>query len=430
VQSVPTVIFRRWIEWTCLALAYAIAFLQRLAPQVITGPVIADMGLDLTQAALLSSTYFLGYAVMQLPAGPMVDRFGVRRMALLSIGASVVGSIGFSMSSSLGMSCVFRLMIASGDALVFTALIKLVAQRFPDNQFSLMAGLSQFAGFVGGVVATFPLTLAVSHFGWRGTFGGIAAISGAIFVAGFTALAQPMTRGGDLNLSGILKEAGRALGRSPEWGCILAFTSQFVVLTTISGVWGIPLISYIFHVEPILASKVLLAHMIGNAVGSVVLGRVADNVAPLERALVLLSIARSMSILALLPIIARAFGVWIIAADLFLLGVISGAIIPIVLKFTKRVFTASRIGTGISLSATTAGIAAAIVQQAIAVAMGSTTSQTGAVSPSTTALSDANCTILIVIVLLISLAGGIAGPTLLLRRRDDPRELIETELHR
>jgi predicted MFS family arabinose efflux permease len=410
------VMFRKWIEWACIALAYAIAFFQRLAPQAITSAVMADIGLDLPEVALLSSTYFIGYAVMQLPAGPLVDRFGVRRISLLSMAASVSGSLGFSLSHTLSTACLFRLMIAGGDALVFTALIKLVAQRFPDNQFSLVAGLSQVAGFVGGGVATLPLAFAVSHVGWRITFGGVAALSSLNFVVGLIALARPLDRDASLRMYGIVASAVQAFGRFPEWGCIIAFASQFVVVTTISGVWGIPLISYVFQVEPLVASQALLAHLLGNIIGSAALGHVADRIVSLERALVLLCVGRSLLIVALLPASARAFGFEVITGDLFLLGVISGATIPIVLKCTNLVFTAERIGTGISLSATIAGIATAVVQPAVAAAMGWAANVGRAMPSSAAALTDTSYDILVVVLLLLSLVGGLSGPALLMRR--------------
>ena len=408
--------FRRRIEWACIALTYAVAFFQRLAPQAITGAVMADIGLDLPEVALLSSTYFIGYAVMQIPAGPLVDRFGVRRVALLSMAVSALGSLGFSLSHTLATACLSRLVIASGDALVFTALIKLVAQRFPNNQFSLMAGLSQLAGFVGGGIATIPLAFAVSHVGWRITFGSVAALSSFSFIVGFIAIARPLNPNASLKMYHILKSALKALGRLPEWGCIVAFASQFVVITTISGVWGIPLISHVFQVEPLAASQALLAHMLGNAIGAAALGHVADRIVSLERALVLLCLGRSLLIVALLPTSARAFGFEVIAGDLFLLGVISGAMFPLVLKCTNTVFTAERIGTGISLSATIAGIVTAVVQPAVAAAMAWAANVSSAIPSSAASLTDTSYDILIVTLVFISLVGGISGPALLMRR--------------
>ncbi len=58
-------------------------------------------------------------------------------------------------------------MVACGDALVFTAMLKLVALKFKQSRFGLMSGLSQVSGYLGGVIATTPLAYAVSTLGWR-----------------------------------------------------------------------------------------------------------------------------------------------------------------------------------------------------------------------------------------------------------------------
>src|SRR6266481_8765033 len=69
-----------------------------------------------------------------------------------------------------------RLIVACGDALVFTALLKLVALSFTDERFGVMSGISQVSGYVGGVLATTPLAAAVTGFGWRACFLFIAGV--------------------------------------------------------------------------------------------------------------------------------------------------------------------------------------------------------------------------------------------------------------
>src|SRR5260370_19203648 len=105
-------------------------------------------------------------------------------------------------------------MIGGREALVYTALIKLVAQLFLGKQFSPVARLSQVAGFVGGGVATLPLAFAVSHVGWRITFGGVAALSSLSFVVGLIALARPLDRDASLRMYGSVDRKSTRLNSS------------------------------------------------------------------------------------------------------------------------------------------------------------------------------------------------------------------------
>ena len=59
----------------------------------------------------------------------------------------------------------------------------------------------------------------------------------------------------------------------------MTFASHFAVVTTLSGVWGIPMVAHFFNISPAAAGAPLLAFMIGNAIGSIFLGHAADRAA-------------------------------------------------------------------------------------------------------------------------------------------------------
>jgi MFS family permease len=124
---------RAYLAWATVAIAYAIAFLQRVSPQSISLSFMHDFGTDAAGVAMLASSYFWGYTLMQIPAGLLVDRFGVKRVVLVSMAASSLGSAAFALAPNLLDVFAARLVIACGDALVFTALLKLVARVLPTS---------------------------------------------------------------------------------------------------------------------------------------------------------------------------------------------------------------------------------------------------------------------------------------------------------
>ncbi len=78
-----------------MAIAYAIAFLQRVSPQSVSLSFMHDFGTDAAGVAMLASSYFWGYTLMQIPAGLLVDRYGVKRVVLGSHGGLLAGQRGF-----------------------------------------------------------------------------------------------------------------------------------------------------------------------------------------------------------------------------------------------------------------------------------------------------------------------------------------------
>jgi predicted MFS family arabinose efflux permease len=408
---------RAYLAWATVATAYAIAFLQRVAPQSVSLSFMHDFHTDAAGAAMLASSYFWGYTLMQIPAGLLVDRYGVKRVVLLSMAASSIGSAAFALAPNLFDVFVARLVVACGDALVFTALLKLVAQNFSDERFGFMSGISQVSGYLGGVLATTPLAAAVTGFGWRACFIFIACVGAAnLAFASVTLKPAAAAAQNSKTLGSVLRASARALTQVANWGCAMTFASHFAVVTTLSGVWGIPMVAHIFNTSPSAAGAPLLAFMIGNAAGSIFLGHAADRVAALDTALGFICLLRMLLIAMLFPLLAHALGFLYVGIVFAVLGLVAGGTVPLVLKCTKRLYTADLIGVGASVNTTAAGIFAGASQPVIAltmVAFSQFAAGTRQVDPAS--ISDSGYSALIGLLLLMSLP-GIVGPILMRRK--------------
>ena len=408
---------RAYLAWAAVAIAYAIAFLQRVSPQSITANFMADFSTDAAGVAMLASSYFWGYTLMQIPAGLLVDRYGVKRVVLFSMAASSLGSAAFALAPTLIDVFAARLVVACGDALVFTALLKLVALSFRDERFGIMSGISQVSGYVGGVMATTPLAVAVSGFGWRACFVFIACVGVANLAFASLVLKPDPAAHSSKTLRGVLAASGKSLSHLANWGCAMSFASHFAVVTTLSGVWGIPMVAHLFNMSPSAASTPLLTFMVGNALGSIFLGHMADRAAAaLDTALIRICLLRMLLIAMLLPPVAHALGFLYVTMVFAVLGLVAGGTVPLVLKCTKRLYTAELIGVGASVNTTAAGIFAGASQPVIGLAMvGASWLAGSGAEHGAASISDAGFATLIGILLVMSLP-GIAGPWLMRRK--------------
>ena len=184
-------------------------------------------------------------------------------------------------------------------------------------------------------------------------------------------------------------------------------------MTTLSGVWGIPMVAHYFNISPSAAGAPLLAFMVGNALGSIFLGHAADRTKSLDGALIWICLLRMLLITMLLPVFAHTFGVIYVGVVFSVLGLVAGGTVPLVLKCVKRLYSVDLIGVGASVNTTSAGIFAGVAQPVIAFAM-TAASGLGSEADHTArgAANDAGYIALIVLLLLMSLP-GIAGPLLM-----------------
>lgn len=357
----------RNICWTLLAIAYGVAFMQRMAPLTIVNYLSADLNVSMVGFGTLVAAYFVGYTAMQLPAGILVDVLGVRSVILTSLAISFVGTLGFAWSDGIASASFFRIIVAVGDALVFSCLLKYSASSFPNSQFGLMSGLSQVAGYLGGVTATVPLAVAANAIGWRGASEAIAFVIVVCFILLFLCL--PRDKGAmslHERVVGTLTAAKTAIVSRASWGCALAFAGHFASITSLSGAWAVTLLSQGYGQTTIHAATLMMYFMVATVVGSIAFGRLSDVTKSLFRTLTWVSVVRTIGLILLAPLVGRGLLHTSPSWTLVLLGLFAGGTVPLVLKCLKKIYEAKSIGFGGAMNATVSGLLMILAQPIIA----------------------------------------------------------------
>ena len=144
------------------------------------------------------SAYNWTYALLQLPMGVVLDRFGVRNVGRAS---TLLWSIAtFAATAAIGVkSFIFsRLLLGVGEAPTFPAYAKAVGYWFPREERSLATAMFDAAAKFGPAIGTPLVGLLLIHFGWRWSFAATAILSFLYFLVFYVVYRDP---GEDPNLS-------------------------------------------------------------------------------------------------------------------------------------------------------------------------------------------------------------------------------------
>src|SRR5687768_6104314 len=87
----------RWLMWSIPALLFLIGFFHRAAPGVIARDLMQAYAVTGVTVGLIAATYFYSYAGLMVPAGLLIDAYGVRRVlgaggAVMGVGAIMMGA--------------------------------------------------------------------------------------------------------------------------------------------------------------------------------------------------------------------------------------------------------------------------------------------------------------------------------------------------
>ncbi len=175
----------RWAILGVAWLSYMAVYMVRTSVPPLSPFIIEELSLSKTEVGLLISAGALGYSVFQLPAGWLIDRFGVRRM--LVAGTFAAGAIILSMLLASSLPVAFAVLFIGGFGYgCFPAVAtKALLQWFPPTERGTAVGIQQTSINAAGIITAMTLPLVATGLGWRFGFVVVGIFSiAAAFVAG------------------------------------------------------------------------------------------------------------------------------------------------------------------------------------------------------------------------------------------------------
>jgi MFS family permease len=187
-QTVPR---RRWRIAALLGVGVLINYFDRVNVSVAKDALHADFGVTTVTFGYILSAYSWSYALLQLPMGVVLDRFGVRNIGRVS---TLLWSVAtFAATAAIGVkSFVFsRLLLGVGEAPTFPANAKATGYWFPREERSLATAIFDAAAKFGPAIGTPIVGILLIRFGWRWSFAVTAILSFLYFLVFYAVYRDP-----------------------------------------------------------------------------------------------------------------------------------------------------------------------------------------------------------------------------------------------
>jgi MFS transporter, ACS family, D-galactonate transporter len=209
-SSVPR---RRWRIAFLLALGVLVNFFDRINLSVSRDALHASFGLSSVAFGYLSSAFSWTYALMQMPAGQLLDRWGVRRVGRIS--AFLWSAASFAAALTPGISWFFgaRLLLGVSESPTFPANAKALGYWFAREERGFATAITDAAAKLSTAIGVPFIGLLLFYFGWRWSFAATGFISFLYFVLFYLIYRNPSE---DNQLSDIEREFVMRGGAQPE----------------------------------------------------------------------------------------------------------------------------------------------------------------------------------------------------------------------
>ena len=159
------------------AFGFFISNLLRSITATLTPVLTTEFDLSAGNLGLLAGGYFIGFAVMQIPVGLLLDKHGPKKIISFFLVIAIIGTLSFALAKTFTGLLISRIFIGVGVSACMmgplTGYRVWFAEKYQQRANSWMLMVAN----LGFVSSTLPVQILLPEIGWRMIFGLIAILT-------------------------------------------------------------------------------------------------------------------------------------------------------------------------------------------------------------------------------------------------------------
>jgi ACS family hexuronate transporter-like MFS transporter len=175
---------RRWFTCGFLFLATVLNFLDRQTLSIAAPLIQREFSLNNEQLGLLLSAFLYSYAVTQVAAGWMLDRFSIRWVYAIAVALWSLAGAATGLARSFWQLFGFRVLLGGFESANWPAAARIVHQITTRSDRAFANGIFNSGISVGALVAPGLMIWLFNAIGWRAGFCAVGAV-GLLWCAGW-----------------------------------------------------------------------------------------------------------------------------------------------------------------------------------------------------------------------------------------------------
>lgn len=263
-----------WGIWIIASLFYAYQYVLRVMPNIMLDNFIQQFHIDAVVFGQFSGIYYLGYSLMHLPIGIMLDRFGPRKIMTGCVLLTVVGLLPIIFSDHWIYPLLGRALIGVGSSAAILGTFKIIRMTFKEQHFTRMLSFSVTIGLIGAIYGGGPVSYLCSILNYK-TVIEIFALFG-VLLAFLTYFTVPEIEKNNQTTT-IFSDIKQVISNKKVMSlCVLAGL-MVGPLEGFADVWGSAFLKHVYGFDTRSASYLPSMIFIGMCFGAPVLSFIAEK---------------------------------------------------------------------------------------------------------------------------------------------------------
>lgn len=161
---------RRWIVLSLIFLGIVISYIDRGNLSIAAPSIMRDFRIEPATMGVLLSAFFWTYGVFQVPAGALVDRFGIRRSYAGGFLVWSLASASIALCRGTGGIISMRMLLGLAESTAPLASIAFIQNNFAGKDQGLPTSIYIAGQNIGPALGALVGAILLDRFGWRMMF--------------------------------------------------------------------------------------------------------------------------------------------------------------------------------------------------------------------------------------------------------------------
>lgn len=257
------------------SLFYAYEFFLRVSPSAITDNLMLHFHVGATGLSFMSAAFFYAYMPMQIFAGLIGDKYGVRKTLTFCIFLCLLATILFVQSNSIWLATLARFLMGLSASFAYIGPLMLANAWLEQKYYAAAAGFIQVLGSLGALLVGTDLVGRLLQHSWQQTYyfvvilGILIMLLVWVFVRNTPKDYDHDSSESEISLIASLKEI---LFKWQTWSIALIGFAFWAPMSVFAELWGPSFLHMHEHISLVTANAQMQYLWLGVAIGGPVWG--------------------------------------------------------------------------------------------------------------------------------------------------------------
>ena len=260
--------------WLIASIFYAYQYILRVMPSIMLEDIMFKFKIEADSFGQFSGVYYIGYSLMHIPLGIMLDRYGPRKVMTSCMLLCILGSLPIIYLDGWFYTVFGRFLVGAGSSGAILGAFKVIRMMFEERKFTRMLTFTVSIGLVGAIYGGGPLNYMCQTWGYVNMVQ-ILCIVGLI-LASFTYIMIP-----EVPISkseNMFKDILALISNKRVLMVCIAAGMMVGPIEGFADVWGSIFFKKIYGIEANIAASLPSMIFIGMCFGAPLLGIIAERI--------------------------------------------------------------------------------------------------------------------------------------------------------